>query len=264
MSYVDLHLHLLPEVDDGARDLRESLSFSRRLVDEGVREVTVTPHVGAGLSYDPLSIPERVEQLQRALDREGVPLRVHPGGEVHPAGARSLSDAELEVVSHGPAGSRWLLVEVPFAGVDAEFIETCGHLRSRGYALLIAHPERAAGILPEGLELLRTEIEAGALLQVNVCSLLGNHGAEAQDAAHALVRDGRAFVLASDAHPGSREHTLRLGFELALRAGATSLQAWRLTQGNPRFLLEHGIPPAPRWLVAPLSPGADAHLRSGD
>jgi protein-tyrosine phosphatase len=247
MSYVDLHLHLLPGVDDGARDVRRSIEFSRRLVDEGVSEVTVTPHVGCGLSLDPLSIPDRVASLRAALHREDVPLRLHGGGEIHPAGARALSDAELEVLAHGPEGSRWLLMEVPFSGITAEFLETCRGLRSRGYALLIAHPERAAGLLPEGLELLGGEIRAGSLLQVNVCSLLGNHGPAIQRAAVKLVRDGLAFVLASDAHPGTREHTVRLGHQLARAAGASPLQAWRLTQGNPRFLLDSGIPPAPDW-----------------
>jgi protein-tyrosine phosphatase len=89
------------------------------------------------------------------------------------------------------------------------------------------------------LEGLRAE---GALLQVNVCSLLGNHGLEIQETATALVRAGAAFCLASDGHPGSREHTLQLGFHLLLRAGASSAQAWRLTQANPRFLLRHGVP----------------------
>jgi len=50
-------------------------------------------------------------------------------------------------------------------------------------------------------------------------------------------------VLASDAHPGSREHTLQVGFHLALRAGASSEQAWRLTQVNPAVLLRDGIAP---------------------
>lgn len=249
MSYVDLHLHLLPGVDDGARDLRQSLEFSRRLVSEGVREVTATPHVGAGLPYCPLSIPERVAALQRAINAEGIGLSVHAGGEIRPAGAPQLSDTELEVIAHGPQGSRWVLCEAPFEGIDEHFLEICGDLRRRGFAVLIAHPERAEGLMNGGLSRLAPEIEAGALLQVNVCSLLGNHGAMAQDAATALVRDGRAFVLASDAHPGSREHTLRLGFELALRAGVSSLHAWRLTQGNPRFLLEHGIPPWPPRLT---------------
>jgi protein-tyrosine phosphatase len=254
MSYVDLHLHLLPGVDDGARNLRQSIEFSRRLAADGVREATVTPHVGTGLAYDPLSIPDRVASLQAALDREGVPLRLHGGGEIHPHGAGRLSDAELAVVAHGPTGARWVLCEVPFAGIDDDYLHTCRDLRRRGYGVLIGHPERAAGLVPEGLQMLRGELAAGSLLQVNVCSLIGNNGPAAREAAHLLVRSGLAFVLASDAHPGTREHTLRSGFDLAIEAGATPLRAWRLTQGNPRFLLENGIPPSPGWPAASDGP----------
>lgn len=245
MSYVDLHLHLLPGVDDGARSLRQSIEYSRRLAADGVSEVTVTPHVGSGLPYDPLSIPDRVASLQDALDRAGVQLRLHPGGELHPRGARGLSDAELEVVSHGPPGARWVLCEVPFAGIDDDYLLTCRDLRRRGYAVLIGHPERAAGFYPGGLEMLRGELAAGSLLQVNLSSLLGENGPAARAAATALVRGGLAHVLASDAHPGTREHTLRRGYDLALAAGATPLRAWQLTAGNPRFLLHSGIPAGP-------------------
>jgi protein-tyrosine phosphatase len=260
MSYVDLHLHLLPGVDDGARNLRQSIEFSRRLADDGVREATVTPHVGTGLAYDPLSIPDRVTSLQAALDREGVPLRLHSGGEIHPHGAERLSDAELGVVAHGPPGARWVLCEVPFAGIDDAYLHTCRELRRRGYGVLIGHPERAAGLIPEGLQMLRGELAAGSLLQVNVCSLMGNNGPPAREAAELLVRGGLAFVLASDAHPGTREQTLRRGFDLAVQAGATPLRAWRLTQGNPRFLLDNGIPPSPGWPIGRLRP---APLRTG-
>jgi protein-tyrosine phosphatase len=56
-----------------------------------------------------------------------------------------------------------------------------------------------------------------------------------------LVRRGIVYCLASDGHPGTREHTLQLGFHLLVRAGASSVQAYRLTQSNPRFLLRHGL-----------------------
>jgi len=247
MSLVDLHLHLLPGVDDGARDLDESLSFARRMVREGVTEATVTPHVGASFRHDPLLVPKRTAVLQRALDDEGIALRLHPGGEIHPRGADRLGDAVLRTISHGPDGARWVLIEVPFAGIDEAFLRSCRLLRRRGYGLLIAHPERAAGVLDGGLDLLWPEIEAGALLQVNICSLLGNHGPQIQDAARQLVRRGLAFVLGSDAHPGSREHTIGLGLQLATEAGLSTIAAERLTASNPKFLLEQGIPRWPTW-----------------
>jgi protein-tyrosine phosphatase len=242
MTYVDLHLHLLPAADDGARDLQESLRFARRMVRDGVSEATVTPHVGIAVGVELATIAERTTELQRALDGVGLPLLLHPGGEVHPSGALALDDAELQAIAHGPAGRRWLLLEVPFSGIDAAFIATCRGLRARGLGLLIAHPERAAGVLDGGLELLGDELAAGALLQVNVCSLRGEHGPWTQRAARTLIRDGYAHVLASDAHPGSREQTLKDGYELARELGLNAAQALALTAHNPRRLLHDGVP----------------------
>ena len=248
MSLVDLHLHLLPGVDDGARTLEESVEFARRMVADGVVEATVTPHVGSGLPYDPLTIPGRTADLRAALEAERIPLRLRPGGELHPSGARRIGDTLLRGIAQGPRGSRWILFEVPFTGIDDEFLRDCRLLRRRGYGILIAHPERAAGFTDGGLDRLRAEIEAGSLLQVNASSLNGDHGPEAQLGGEALVRAGLAFVIASDAHPGTRELTLGRGEELLRALGLTPVAAARLASDNPRFLLEQGIPRLPRWL----------------
>jgi protein-tyrosine phosphatase len=241
MAHIDLHLHLLPGVDDGAPDEATALEHAARMVADGVREATVTPHVGApGIPLDPLTIPDRTAAFQAALDREGLALRLHAGGEIFPGA--ELTRAELDAIAHGPPGARWVLAEVPFDGVDEPFFASLDAIRGRGFSILIAHPERAAGVLDGGLEPLVAELERGAAYQVNVCSLLGRHGDEAQAAAHRLVRERLAHVLASDGHPGTREHTLAAGTAPAVGAGASSLQARRLTYANARALLRDGMP----------------------
>ena len=246
MSYVDLHLHLLPGVDDGAPDEAAAIAHARRLAAEGVRDVTVTPHINRYWPLEIDTIPERVAALASLLDERAVGVRVRSGGELDARYARDLSDEQLEIIAQGPSDSRWLLVEAPFRGLDHEFLADCAALAQRGFGALIAHPERARGAdEPEGLEALQHLLAEGAAAQVNVCSLLGNNGLAVQETAVHLLRSGLAYVIASDGHPGTREHTLALGFVLAQRAGASSVQAWRLTQGNPRFLLSHGIPQAP-------------------
>jgi protein-tyrosine phosphatase len=243
MSHVDLHLHLLPGVDDGPRDEAASLIHAARMAEEGVHEATVTPHVGhPWFPLDVFDIPERTRALQSALDAAGIDLRLHPGGELYPDGAARLDAAELDVVAHGPEGARWVLLEVPFSGIGERFLRSCAHVRECGFGLLIGHPERAAGFLAEGHALLRDELDAGALLQVNVCSLLGRQGPEAHAGALELVREGHAFVLASDGHGGDRGHTLAAGTSVARAAGASPEYVRRLTSANPRLLLEHGIP----------------------
>lgn len=241
MSHVDLHLHLLPGVDDGARTEDEAVEHARRMVSDGVREATVTPHVAAAWPLDIASIASRTEALQRRLDAEGVALELHPGGEVHPHDVDGLGDAELDAIAHGPRGARWVLLEVPFAGIDDAFVASLDRLRNRGFGALIAHPERAAS----GLELLRPQLARGAVLQVNVDSLAGAHGPVAHERGHRLLRSGLAFVLGSDGHPGTREQTLGDGARLAEAAGLSSVAIWRLTQTNPRFLLRNGLPRVP-------------------
>ena len=247
MSYVDLHLHLLPGVDDGPDDEAGSLVHAERLARDGVHEATVTPHVGhPWFPLEVATIPERTQALQAVLDAVGIDLHLHPGGEIFPGGALSLGADELDVIAHGPPGARWVLLEVPFAGIDPAFLAACRHVRDHGFALVIAHPERAAGFLTGGHEMLQEEIAAGALLQVNVCSLLGRHGPEAREGAARLVRDGDAYVLASDGHGSpDRAHTLAAGTAAAREAGVSPLRVEQLTRANPRFLLRDGIPREP-------------------
>ena len=246
MSYVDLHLHLLAGVDDGARDEAAAIAHARRLAAEGVRDVLVTPHVNRHWPLEVETIPGRVAELAGVLGEHGIGVRLRAGGELEASYAQGLTDAQLELIAQGPQDSRWLLVEAPFRGIDETFAADCAALARRGFGIVLAHPERAAGASePSGVAALQSLLAAGAIAQVNVCSLLGNNGLEVQEAAVHLLRNGLAYVIASDGHPGTREHTLALGFVLALRAGASSVQAWRLTQANPRFLLTHGIPHGP-------------------
>jgi protein-tyrosine phosphatase len=239
----DLHLHLLPGIDDGSPDEATALAHAARMTAAGVAEATVTPHVGSPyFGVDLWEIPERTAELQRALDAEGIDLRLHAGGEVHPDGAADLTAAELDVIAHGPEGARWVLAEVPFAGVDEAFVDGLQAIHGRGFGIVIAHPERAAGLLAGGLDLLGPVLDDGAVLQVNACSLLGRQGPEAREGARRLVRDGLAHVIASDGHPGHRDHTLADGEAPAVAAGASREYAARLTQDNPRALLRHGLP----------------------
>jgi protein-tyrosine phosphatase len=252
MSYVDLHLHLLPGVDDGPPDEDAALRYAAHLAAAGVREATVTPHVAhARFPLAVAEIPDRVAALRQRLAEEDIRLDLRPGGEIHPSGAADLGAAELDVIAHGPPGARWVLLEVPFGGISRLFLDACRHVRGHGFGLLIAHPERASGLLEGGLARLRPQLAAGAVLQVSVCSLLGRHGPEARIAGEHLIRTGQAYVIASDGHGGARGHTLADGIAPARLAGASAVQAWQLTHANPRFLLRHGIRPEPRPVTRP-------------
>jgi protein-tyrosine phosphatase len=256
---IDLHLHLLPGVDDGPPDLETSVRFAADVAASGVEEATVTPHVGhPWFELDVAGIPRRTRELQSAIDRAGIRLRLRPGGELHPRGVFSLGAEELATVAQGPPHARWVLLEVPFDGIDEGFLAACDHVRAHGYGILIGHPERAAGLLDGGLRLLRRELLRGAVLQVNVDSLRGDHGEQPRVAAEWLVRSGVAYVVASDGHSGKRNQTLGEAFALVRATGASAVRARQLARANPAFLLQQGIP-APEPVPAESARrGADA------
>src|SRR4051794_4634377 len=181
VSYADLHCHLLPGIDDGAKTMEETLTHARRLHAEGVRDVACTPHVKrAHFPGVPLhELADRRAEVQREIDRAGLAVRVHPGGELAHEDALVLSRDELDLIAQGPEEAPWLLLECPFEGIGDDFEAAAARLGDLGYGLLLAHPERA----PFGHERLHGLLEHGALLQVNVCSLLGNHGLDIQDLA---------------------------------------------------------------------------------
>ena len=118
MTYVDLHFHLLPGVDDGPGDMDASLELARRAVADGTGTVVATPHVRTDFGMtDPVEIHARVLELRGALGAAGIPLEVRCGGELGHELVGRMRQSELELIAQGPPGRRWLLVETPFDGI---------------------------------------------------------------------------------------------------------------------------------------------------
>jgi protein-tyrosine phosphatase len=243
MSYVDLHCHLLPGLDDGAATMAATIAHARRLEAAGITDVACTPHIKRRdfPAIEISRLAELREQAQRAIDDHGIAVRLHPGGELGHDEALVLGREELGLIAQGPAHARWLLLECPFEGIEADFTEAAERLWGLGYDLLLAHPERAPAIPGADRRLLEL-IDRGALVQVNASSLLGRHGAVARAGAQRLLGDGMVWCLASDGHPGTRDDLLDRGYDALLARGVHERVAALLTQGNPRALLLDGAP----------------------
>jgi len=242
--YADIHFHLLPGVDDGPSSMDESVALAAAAVADGTSVVVATPHVRAGFVTDVSDLPDRVRELEERLAREGIGLAVRRGAELGHDMVGRLSQAELDSVAHGPPGGRWLLVETPFVAPGDEFTAATDELRDRGFAVVVAHPERARDSF--GASALRHELACGSLLQVNAWSLVGRHGPEAFENAHALLRAGAVGLIASDAHGGRRQPALTFGVAACGQAGVTGHDAQRLAAATPHRLLERGLHvPAP-------------------
>ena len=243
MSYVDLHLHLLPGLDDGAPSMEHTVAHARRLEAAGVTDVACTPHIKRR-DFPDIEIARLAAlraQAQRAIDEHGIGVRLHPGGELGHDEALVIAPDELEPIAQGPPHGRWLLLECPFEGIEDDFTEAAERLWDLGYDVLLAHPERAAP-LPGAERRLHALIDRGALVQVNATSLLGRHGAAARAGAERLLANGMVWCLAYDGHPGTRDDTLDRGYEALVARGVHERVAALLTRDNPRALLFDGAP----------------------
>jgi protein-tyrosine phosphatase len=194
----ELHFHLLPGVDDGPTDDAEAIELARLAVEDGTGRVVVTPHVRLA---DLDSLTPMTERLQAVLGEAGVALEVCPGGELAPGDVESLDQAALDRLAHGPRDARWLLLEAPLFSGTRDLDSAAEELRSRGFGVLIGHPERSRGT-PDSV--IREQVARGAVLQLNASSLTGCHGGEARRRGIALARSGLPFLLASDAHSPAR------------------------------------------------------------
>jgi protein-tyrosine phosphatase len=238
----DIHFHLLPGVDDGPATMDESLALAAAAVRDGSATVVATPHVRTDFITDVSDLGERVRELQCEIDRAGIPLGVCRGAELGHDMVGRLHQSELDSIALGPPGARWLLVETPFTGLDAEFAAAADELRDRGFGVVLAHPERGAGILDDDCAAVRQEIAQGSALQVNASSLVGSHGDAAHLAAARLLLERHATILGSDAHGESRAPALSNGLKSAVRIGLEPGAAAALVSSAPAQLIARGIP----------------------
>lgn len=239
MGYVELHFHLLPGVDDGPASMDESIALARAAAADGTDTVVTTPHVNRTCPTEVSTLPERVQEVADRLRSARVPLRVVCGAELDPQMLERLSQRELDLIAHGPPDRRWVLLEAPLSGLGSDFTVAADELRARGFAAVIAHPERALGAAPDAWQVLEHELAAGSAMQVNAWSVIGLYGDRVRFHALHVLKTSAVVALASDAHGEARPPSLRLALEVldAMRVrGAESMMSTA-----PRALLEGGV-----------------------
>ena len=200
---VDIHCHILPEVDDGARDLETALQMARMAADCGVTRIIATPHFhGVQESLEQMPhILRQFRQLQAAIGQEIPELTLIPGAEI------LCVPQTLELARMGQlptlGDSRYVLTEF-FFDASWEFMDTTlSRLQDLGYQSVVAHPERYSAI-QHSPDRAAGWFGRGIVLQVNKGSVLGAFGRRAQEAAVQLLHRGHVHIIASDAHSPER------------------------------------------------------------
>lgn len=235
MGLVDLHCHLLWDLDDGCRTAGETLEAARALSAVGYAEIAATPHVQARYGGgDGQLVAARLAEARALLLREGVEIALHGGGE------NVLDEAYLDRAGRGegrPLGGhpRWALVEVPFQADVPDLAALVTRALATGTAPILAHPERCVAFTQPGRA--AEVVRLGGALQLNLGALTGRHGRVAQALAERFLGDGLYAVAGTDLHaPEAADEWVSEALEaLEARAGGRELR--RLCEQNPRRVL---------------------------
>jgi len=196
---IDIHCHLLPNIDDGPGSWEESLELARMYSEEGIEIAVTTPHWIKGSLWepDPNQVIKMAGVLNQKIKGENIPLKILPGMEV------GITDNLIELLDNGSVltlgGGSHLLLESPFTSIPYRIEELIVRLKKIGITTILAHPERCQEVQsnPKRLE---SMVESGALIQITSSSLLGHFGIKPKDCATWIARHGLIHLIASDAH----------------------------------------------------------------
>ncbi len=238
-TYIDLHCHILPGIDDGVRDMAESLALVRALGDLGFGRLVATPHIRPGMFDNDAgqlgaAYAEWVQNTQDAgLIQTHLASEHFFDDEVY---ARLLAGHGLPYpAAQERQARRGVLVE--FKDFFPPGLERgVRELRRKGLTMVVAHPERYRGVWQDD-RCLDPLLEAGAFLLLDSCSVTGKYGSEPMRAALKLLEAGAYEAACTDAHrPSDAGEVARAFVELDRLVGATERE--RLFSDGPQRILQ--------------------------
>ena len=196
-GYVDVHSHVLPSGDDGAKTVEQGRDLCRSAARQGTRILFATPHIWAHLPLEPEREHAVRDAFARLAPQAGLELRL--GFELTPSSW--LLDDDLR--RYELQGTGAVLIELPFAGPADLFFRLAERAEAQGLRVVAAHPERTDAVLSDPR--VAVEIAArGWLVQVNGSSLTGWDGPEIEELGWRFLADGTASLVASDGHRPTR------------------------------------------------------------
>lgn len=210
---IDLHSHLLPNIDDGSNSMKASLRLAQDAVNNGVKIALMTPHHRNGQYINHKNDVVRLtEEFQNQLDNENISLQVFPSQEVRING-ELLNDLDNNDILFADERNRYLLLEFPNNDVPIYSSYMIFRLMQRGISVQIAHPERNTKIMDHP-DILYHFIEKGAVAQITASSYVGNFGKKIQKFSESIVAHNLSHVFVSDVHDlPNRNYEMREAFE---------------------------------------------------
>jgi protein-tyrosine phosphatase len=207
---IDLHSHILPNVDDGPDKWEESMELCRMMAVQGIRTVVATPHYWPGLYEPPVQlIQDRVKGLNERLRKAEINMEVLCGSEIY--FCPEMIDLLIKKNILSLNGSKYVLIELPQQLEKGIFLEVFFQLQLKGYVPVVAHPEKNK-MIQENPDIMSELVQKGALGQITASSLLDSAATKSRQTAQLLLERNSVQIMATDTHSiDSRPPLLKQG-----------------------------------------------------
>lgn len=195
---IDMHCHIIPEVDDGSKNINETIEMAKRAIACGYSGIFATSHfMDDNFGVKKKEIESSVFAINKILKEKNINIEVYTGNEVY------FRHDILNLIDEGIvstlANSKYILIELPMNG-EAFGVETVlNSLLQRGYVPIIAHPERYS-FVQKNIKKLSNLIKEGVLLQCNISSIIGVYGNSAKATIKKLLKNDMVHLFGTDAH----------------------------------------------------------------
>lgn len=196
---IDIHAHILPNIDDGPLTMEEAVIMAELAVADGITGICCTPHTLNGqFMTDAETVLRGCARLRERLSEKNIPLQLYPGAEIH------ITDATLQAILSEDAltlnnTGRYVLLESPPLELPLGFAELIYRLEDEGITPILAHPERIMSLLAAP-DMLFPLVEEGLLCQITAMSITGEFGLRVRKTAQTMICCGLAHCIASDSH----------------------------------------------------------------
>jgi protein-tyrosine phosphatase len=229
---VDIHCHILPEVDDGAKSWEIALEMCRMAAADGVQHIVATPHANHEYEYDRSQHEQKLDRLRYIT---GGLVTLTLGCDFH-FSYENIQDALVHPERYCIGNTRYLLVEFSDFAISPTTGEFLQQLMAAGLTPIITHPERNP-ILQRTPQRVVDWASQGVLVQVTANSLTGRWGPPAKKSVQFLAKHSAIHVVASDAHDTKNRPPLLAAArdEMAKLAGKEAAEA--MVQENPQAIV---------------------------
>ena len=203
---IDIHCHIVPNIDDGAKNLDDALEMAKIAYSEGIRKIVNTSHYHPSFEYKKgKELFENIKEFNKTLKLNNIDIEVFIGNELY------YSEDIIEIIEQKEFytlnNSKYLLIEFQTIRFPKNLVDIIYEIKIRGYVPILAHVERYKEV-QENVNLIYECINEGALIQVNSSSVIGRNGKDAKKVSEVLLDNNMVHFIATDAHGSQRRRPI--------------------------------------------------------